>query len=58
MPEHMPPTEHMPREKHNSKITWTPVFVSALFTVAGTWKQRKSTEEWISGTYYNGIFAV
>ena len=54
----MPPTEHMLREKHNSKITWTPVFVSALFTVAGTWKQRKSTEEWISGTYYNGIFAV
>ena len=36
------------------KDTCTPVFVSALFTVAGTRKQLKcpSTEEWIKTMWY------
>ena len=36
------------------KDTCTAVFVSALFTVARTWKQPKcpSTEEWIKKMWY------
>ena len=36
------------------KDTCTPVFISALFTTARTWKQPKcpSTEEWIKKLWY------
>ena len=31
------------------KVTFTPIFIAALFTIAKTWKQPKfpSTDEWI-----------
>ena len=31
------------------KVTCTPIFIAALFTIAKTWKQPKypSTDEWI-----------
>ena len=36
------------------KDTCTPFFISALFTIARTWKQRKCllTEEWIKKMWY------
>ena len=36
------------------KKTCTPVFIAALFTIAGTWKQPRSpsTEEWIKKLWY------
>ena len=39
------------------KDTYTPMFIAALFTIAGTWKHPKcpSTEEWIKKVCYNGI---
>ena len=41
------------------KDTCTPMFIAALFTIAKTWKQRKSplTDEWIKKMWYvyNGI---
>ena len=39
------------------KITGTPVFSAALFTIATTWKQPRcpSTDEWIKLLWYNGI---
>ena len=45
---------HIPRKKHNSKKTCTPMFMGALFTIAKTWKQPKcpSTEEWIKKMWY------
>ena len=40
------------------KDTCTPMFISALFTIARTWKQHKcpSTEEWIKKMWH--IYAV
>ena len=32
-------TEYIPWENHNSKSTYTPVFIAAVFTIARTWKQ-------------------
>ena len=42
------------------KDTWTPMFITALFTIANTWMQPKcpSTDEWIKRMWYmyiNGI---
>ena len=34
------------------KDTCTPMFTAALFTIARTWKQSPSTEEWIKTTWY------
>ena len=36
------------------KVTCTPMFTAALFTIAKTWKQPKcpSTEEWIKKMWY------
>ena len=36
------------------KITCTPIFIAALFTIAKIWKQPKypSTDEWIKKTWY------
>ena len=36
------------------KVTCTPMFIAALFTIAKTWKQPKcpSTEEWIKKMWY------
>ena len=53
-----PTTGHIPWENHNSKDTCTPMFTTAIFTIARIWKQPKypSTEEWIKMWYiYNGI---
>ena len=45
--------------KPNEKDTWTPLFIAALFAIAGTWKQPRcpSTDEWIKKFLhiYNGI---
>ena len=40
------------------KVTCTPVFIAALFTVAKTWKQPKCplTDEWIKKMWY--IYAM
>ena len=40
------------------KVTCTPIFIAALFTVAKTWKQPKcpSTDEWIRKMWY--IYAI
>ena len=32
-------TEYIPWENHNSKSTYTPAFVAAVFVIARTWKQ-------------------
>ena len=44
-----------PEETKIEKDTCTPTFISALFTIARTWKQPRcpSTDEWIGscGTY-------
>ena len=34
------------------KDTHTPVFIAALFTIAKTWKQCPSTDEWIKKMWY------
>ena len=43
-----------PEETIIWKDTCTPMFVTALFTIAKTWKQPKcpSTEEWIKRMWY------
>ena len=44
-----------PEETKIEKDTCIPLFIAALFTIAGTWKQTRcpSTDEWIKkcGTY-------
>ena len=44
-----PTIGHIPGEKHNSKGSCTTMFIAALFTIAGTWKQPQCplTDEWI-----------
>ena len=36
------------------KDTYTPVFITALYTIAKTWKQPKcpTTEEWLKKIWY------
>ena len=43
-----------PEKTMTQKDTWTPRFISVLFTIAKTWKQPKcpSTEEWIQKMWY------
>ena len=38
----------------DKRDTWTPVFIAALFTIAGTWKQPRcpSADEWIRKLWY------
>ena len=44
-----------PEETKIEKDTCTPVFIAALLTIAGTWKQPRcpSTDEWIQKRWYN-----
>ena len=44
----------MSGENHNSKRSFTPMFIAALFTIAKTWKQPKRplTDEWIKKMWY------
>ena len=46
-----------PEETVIEKDTWTPVFISALFTIPWTWKCPRwpSADEWIKKLRYNGI---
>ena len=41
-------------EAKTEKDTGTPMFIAALFTIAGTWKQSScpSTDEWIKKLWY------
>ena len=41
-------------ETRIERDTWTPVFISALFIIARTWKQtrRPSADEWIGKLWY------
>ena len=43
-----------PEETKIEKDTCTPTFISALFTIARTWKQPRcpSTDEWIKKLWY------
>ena len=43
-----------PEETKTEKDTCIPMFIAALFTVAGTWKQPRcpSTNEWIKKLWY------
>ena len=43
-----------PEETKIENDTCTPVFIGALFTIAGTWKQPRcpSTDEWIKKLWY------
>ena len=43
-----------PEETKTDKDTCIPLFIAALFTTAGTWKQPRcpSTEEWIKKLWY------
>ena len=43
-----------PEETITEKYTCTPMFIAALFTIAGTWKQPKypSTYEWVKKLWY------
>jgi len=43
-----------PEEAKIEKDTCTPLFISALFTIARTWKQPRcpSTDEWIKKLWY------
>ena len=43
-----------PEKTTTRKDTCTPMFITALFTIAKTWKQPKcpSTEEWIKKMWY------
>ena len=47
-----------PEETKTEKCTFTPIFISTLFTVARTWKQPRcpSTDEWIKKLWY--IYAM
>ena len=47
-----------PEKTMTRKGTRTPMFISALYTIAKTWKKPKcpSTEEWIKKMWY--IYAV
>ena len=42
------------QRNHNSKTYMTPMFITALFTIARTWNQPRypSTEEWIKKMLY------
>ena len=42
------------QETRIEKDTCTPVFIAALFTIAGTWKQPRcpSADEWIRKLWY------
>ena len=54
-----PSPGHIPRQNYNSKESITPTFVTALFTIAKTWKQPKCplTDEQIKKMWhiYNGV---
>ena len=43
-----------PEETISEKDTWTPKFITALFTIARTWKQPSCplTDEWIKKLWY------
>ena len=43
-----------PVETKIEKDTCIPLFIAALFTIAGTWKQHRcpSTDEWIKKLWY------
>ena len=43
-----------PEEARVEKDTCIPLFIAALFTIAGTWKQHRcpSTDEWIKKLWY------
>ena len=43
-----------PEETKTEKDTCTPMFITALFTIARTWKQPRcpSTDEWIKKLWY------
>ena len=43
-----------PEETKTEKDTCTPMFIVALFTIAGTWKQPRcpSTDEWIKKRWH------
>ena len=43
-----------PKKTIIQKDTYTPMFISAVFTIARSWKQPKcpSTEEWIKKMWY------
>ena len=45
---------YMSRQNFHSKAPCTPMFITALFTIAMTWKQPQclSTEEWIRKKWY------
>ena len=45
---------HIPWGNQNWKDTCIPLFIAALFTIAGTWKQPRcpSTDEWIRKLWY------
>ena len=49
-----------PEETIVEKDSCTPMFITALFTIARTWKEPRcpSTNEWIKKLYYNGICSV
>ena len=46
-----------PEEIKIEKDTCIPLFIAALFTIAGTWKQPRcpSTDEWVKKQYYSAI---
>jgi len=50
----IPTSGYLSRENHNSKSVCTPMFISALFTIAKAWKQPKCPlkEEWIKTIWY------
>ena len=50
----IPPLGMYPKKNMIWKDTRTPMFITALFTIAKTWKQPKcpSTEEWIKKMWY------
>ena len=43
-----------PEETKIEKVTYIPLFIAALFTIARTWKQSRcpSTDEWIKKLWY------
>ena len=49
-----PTPGHIPRQNFRSKRTCTPMFITALFITASTWKQPKcpSTDEWTRKMWY------
>ena len=52
-----PTPGHIYGENSNLKSTCTPMFITALFTIAKTWKQPKCsfTDEWINKISYRYI---